>query len=55
MIGEIPFKACGMNGSVGWALPLDPDVRCLYLGDIRELGNSVAGAFAHPDEADNGE
>ena len=55
MIGEIPFKACGMNGSVGWALPLDPDVRCLHLGDIRELGNSVAGAFAHPDEADNGE
>ncbi|MGC1294887.1 MAG: hypothetical protein WA869_07585 [Alloacidobacterium sp.] len=44
-----------MNGSVGWALPLDPDVRCLHLGDIRELGNSVAGAFAHPDEADNGE
>src|SRR5438045_4614882 len=43
------------DGSVGWALPLDPDVRCLHMGDIRELGNIVAGAFAHPDEADNGE
>jgi uncharacterized protein YbjT (DUF2867 family) len=43
------------DGSVGWALPLDPDVRCLHLGDIRELGNIVAGAFAHPDEAGNGE
>jgi len=43
------------DGSVGWALPLDPDVRCLHLGDIRELGNLVAGAFAHPDEAGNGE
>jgi len=43
------------DGSVGWALPLDPDVRCLHMGDIRELGNIVTGAFAHPDEAGNGE
>jgi len=43
------------DGTVGWALPLDPDVRCLHVGDIRELGNIVAGAFAHPDEAGNGE
>ena len=43
------------DGSAGWALPLDPDVRCLHMGDIRELGNIVAGAFAHPDEAGNGE
>src|SRR5882724_2642481 len=43
------------DGSMGWALPLDPDVRCLHMGDIRELGNIVAGAFAHPDEAGNGE
>src|SRR3954463_9232979 len=43
------------DGSVGWALPLDPDVRCLHLGDIRELGNIVAGAFAHPDQAGHGE
>jgi uncharacterized protein YbjT (DUF2867 family) len=43
------------DGSVGWALPLDPNVRCLHMGDIRELGNIVAGAFAHPDEAGNGE
>jgi uncharacterized protein YbjT (DUF2867 family) len=43
------------DGSVGWALPLDPDVRCLHMGDITELGNIVAGAFAHTDEAGNGE
>ena len=43
------------DGSVGWALPLDPNVRCLHMGDIGELGNIVAGAFAHPDEAGNGE
>jgi uncharacterized protein YbjT (DUF2867 family) len=43
------------DGSSGWALPLDPDVVCIHMGDIRELGNIVAGAFAHPEEAGNGE
>ena len=43
------------DGSVGWALPLDPTVRVIHMGDINELGNIVAGAFAHPDEAGNGE
>ena len=43
------------DGSTGWALPIDPAVRCLHMGDITELGNIVAGAFAHPDETGNGE
>ena len=43
------------DGSLGWALPLDPDVRCIHMGDISEIGNVVAGAFAHPDQAGNGE
>jgi uncharacterized protein YbjT (DUF2867 family) len=43
------------NGSYGWALPLDPKVRCIHMGDISELGDLVAGAFAHPDEAGHGE
>jgi len=43
------------NGSLGWALPLDPNVRCIHMGDIRELGNIVAGALAHPDHAGKGE
>src|SRR5439155_6794177 len=25
------------DGSFGWAIPLDPDVRCIHMGDIREL------------------
>jgi uncharacterized protein YbjT (DUF2867 family) len=36
------------DGSMGWALPLDPRV-------IRELGELVAGAFALPDQAGHGE
>ena len=43
------------DGSLGWALPLDPKVRCIHMGDIRELGQIVAGAFAHPDQAGHGE
>src|SRR5436190_19339410 len=43
------------DGSMGWALPLDPTLRVIHMGDINELGNIVAGAFAHPDEAANGQ
>src|SRR5882672_10714268 len=42
------------DGSMGWALPLDPSVRCIHMGDIRELGTIVAGAFAHPDQVGHG-
>src|SRR5712671_6198419 len=43
------------DGSLGWALPLDPAARGIHMGDIRELGSIVAGAFAHPDQAGNGQ
>ena len=43
------------DGTLAWALPMDPTVRAIHMGDIRELGPIVAGAFAHPDEAGNGE
>src|SRR5712671_2042014 len=43
------------DGTMGWALPIDPTVRGIHMGDITELGNIVAGAFAHPAKAGNGE
>jgi len=43
------------NGSAGWTLPLDPTVKSIHMGDISELGDVVAGAFAHPDQAGHGE
>ena len=43
------------DGSMGWALPLDPTLRVIHMGDINELGDIVAGAFAHLDEAGNGQ
>jgi hypothetical protein len=48
--------ACvGPGVRVRWALPIDPTVRSIHMGDISEIGGSVAGAFAHPDQAGNGE
>lgn len=42
------------DGSMGWVLPIDPTVRCFHMGDINELGNIVAGAFARPGETGDG-
>ncbi len=43
------------DGTTSWALPLDPTVRSIHMGDITELGDIVAGAFAHPDQVGHGE
>lgn len=43
------------DGSSGWTLPIDPEVRAIHMADIGELGPIVAGAFAHPELAGNGE
>ncbi len=43
------------DGTLGWALPVDPTVRGIHMGDITEIGSIVAGAFAHPDQAGSGE
>jgi len=43
------------DGSMSWTLPLDPTVRSIHMGDITQLGDIVAGAFAHPDKAGHGE
>jgi uncharacterized protein YbjT (DUF2867 family) len=43
------------DGTLGWALPLDPEKRVIHMGDITEIGRIVAGAFAQPQIAGNGE
>jgi uncharacterized protein YbjT (DUF2867 family) len=43
------------DGSLGWALPLDPDVRCIHMGDITEIGSIVVGALGHPNHVGHGE
>src|SRR5258705_9234609 len=49
MVGWAPQKQ--EDGTLAWVLPIDPTVRGIHMGDIRELGPIVAGAFAHSDEA----
>ena len=43
------------DGTVGWALPLDPERRVIHMGDIDEIGRIVVGAFAQPELAGHGE
>lgn len=43
------------DGRPGWALPLDPAVRGIHMGDVTELGAIVAGAFAQPGLAGHGD
>jgi uncharacterized protein YbjT (DUF2867 family) len=43
------------DGTMGWALPLDPERRVIHMGDIGELGPIVVGAFARPELAGHGE
>jgi uncharacterized protein YbjT (DUF2867 family) len=43
------------DGTMGWALPLDPEQRVIHMGDITELGHIVVGAFAQPELAGHSE
>jgi uncharacterized protein YbjT (DUF2867 family) len=43
------------DGTLGWAVPLDPERRVIHMGDITELGHIVVGAFAQPELAGHGE
>ena len=54
LVGALLRKSRQTDPWAGLFLSI-PSVRCIHMGDIRELGNIVAGAFAHPDEAGNGE
>ena len=43
------------DGSKAWTVPMKADAKVIHMGDIGELGNVVAGAFAHPDKVGHGE
>ena len=43
------------DGTLGWALPLDPERRVLHMGDVTELGPIVVGALAQPQLAGQGQ
>jgi len=43
------------DGSKLWALPMAADARVIHMGDVDELGNVVAGAFANPERVGSGQ
>jgi uncharacterized protein YbjT (DUF2867 family) len=42
------------DGSTGWTLPIDPEVKRIHMSDINDLGKVVAGAFLNPDKVGKG-
>lgn len=42
------------DGTIGWALPLDPTKKAVHWSDINDMGKVVAGAFLQPEKAGNG-
>ncbi len=42
------------DGSIGWTLPIDPNVKAIHMSDINDLGKVVTGAFLHPEKVGNG-
>ncbi|WP_368366413.1 NmrA family NAD(P)-binding protein [Chryseobacterium sp. SSA4.19] len=42
------------DGSIGWALPIDPTHKVIHIADINDLGKVVAGVFLNPDKVGNG-
>ncbi len=54
-IGPMYVPRAAPDGTPTWSVPMKADARGLHIGDIRELGNVVAGAFEHPDEVGQGQ
>jgi uncharacterized protein YbjT (DUF2867 family) len=42
------------DGSVGWALPIDPTKKVIHMADISDLGKVVAGVFLNPEKVGKG-
>lgn len=42
------------DGSLGWALPVDPSKKVIHMADINDLGKVVAGAFLNPEKVGKG-
>jgi uncharacterized protein YbjT (DUF2867 family) len=42
------------DGTKGWAVPMNPEAKGIYAGDVGEVGKLVARIFEKPDEVGNG-
>jgi uncharacterized protein YbjT (DUF2867 family) len=53
LIGQLGAQE-QQDGSLGWALPVDPSKRVIHMADINDLGKVVAGAFINPGKVGKG-
>jgi len=51
MLGPQPQE----DGSGAWTVPMSPEAKVIHMGDIEQLGTLVAGAFANPGRAGQGQ
>ncbi|MFT7520473.1 MAG: hypothetical protein ACI9MC_002622, partial [Kiritimatiellia bacterium] len=42
------------DGKTGWAVPMDPSKRCIYAGDVTDVGRVVARVFEEPARTGDG-
>ena len=43
------------DGALAFALPMNPDARAIYFGDVNDVGHVVAGALESPSEVGQGQ
>jgi len=53
LIGQLGAQQ-QQDGTVGWALPVNPAKAVIHMADINDLGKVVAGAFNNPEKVGNG-
>jgi uncharacterized protein YbjT (DUF2867 family) len=53
LVGQLGVQE-QQDGSLGWALPIDPSKSVIHMADINDLGKVVAGAFLSPEKVGKG-
>lgn len=53
LIGQMGAQT-QQDGSMGWTLPINPNVKGIHMSDINDLGKVVTGAFLNPDKVGEG-
>ncbi len=53
LIGQLGAQT-QQDGSLGWALPVNPTEKVIHMADINDLGKVVAGAFLNPEKVGKG-
>jgi uncharacterized protein YbjT (DUF2867 family) len=53
LIGQLGTQT-QQDGSLGWALPVDPSKKVIHMADINDLGKVVAGTFLNPEKVGKG-